>query len=182
MPIDIRRCAEAAARAALTEAFAPAAPPPPRRRGLRPGRAILLGAGMVTAARVALSAERRQALRDALASRLPLQELIDEIRREMEAEWTPDDGDAPGALAGELGEDDVESGAGDEEPAGAGEPEDREAAGAEAASAPDTADQGAPAPRRSPAAEASRRRRASRARDAGDGQRPRMPPHRGSRA
>ncbi len=178
MPIDIRRCAVAAAHAALTEAFAPTPTPPPHRRRLRPLRAILLGVGIVTTTRVALSPDRRQELLDALASRVPLQELLDELRREEDADLDdPEGGDEEPEGGGEEPEGGDEPDAGEQEPG-----EDLGVARAASTPADTTAEPAGPPVRRSQAAESSRRRRASRARGAGEGQRPRTPPHRGSRA
>ncbi len=61
MAADMRRVIIAAAQAALDEAKAPAAPKP-RKRRLPAGRALLIGAGLVTAGRATLGGRGRHLL------------------------------------------------------------------------------------------------------------------------
>jgi hypothetical protein len=70
MAIDTRRVILAAVEAAIDDVMS-AAPKPKgkKRRGLPPGRAILLGAGVVTAARVATGSRSRKLL-DSVQERL----------------------------------------------------------------------------------------------------------------
>ena len=116
MAIDLRRCAEAAAHAALAEAFAP--PQPKRRqksrRRLRPVRTVLIGVGLVTTVRVALSPELRRAILEAVAERLPLEELLDELV--VDADVVPDSDDAEEGRADEAADETDGAEAGTERP------------------------------------------------------------------
>jgi hypothetical protein len=100
MAIDLRRCAEAAAHAALAEAFAPPEPKPrPRRRRIRPVRTVLLGVGLVTTIRIALSPELRRSIIESLAERFPIEDLLDELV--VDADVVPDSDDHEEAAAAE---------------------------------------------------------------------------------
>jgi hypothetical protein len=153
MPIDLRRCAEAAAHAALAEAFSP---PPPRRRSrrrrLRSIRALLVATGLITLVRMALTPKLRRAIFEALSQRFPIEDLLDELV--LNADVVPEADDYV-SEAGAEGEDGQNEG-------------DRE----------DEADseQG---PKR---AGAQQRRRVARARGDTNGQHGRKPPNRGTRA
>ena len=152
MAIDLRRCAEAAAHAALAEAFAPPEPKRHRsRRRLRPVRTLLIGVGLVTTVRVAMNPELRKRILEAVAEHLPLEELLDELV--VDADVVPETDDA-----------EAEEGEGDQ---GADETE-----GAEA---------GTEHPRRRPSG-GQRRRNVSRSRGDTNGRGGRKPPNRGTRA
>lgn len=95
MTFDLRRCVEAAAHAALAEAFVFPEPKQSRRRRrrrLRPLRALLrlvrvslMGVGVVTTVHAARDRELRRAALGALAERLPIEDLLAEIAVELEA-------------------------------------------------------------------------------------------------
>lgn len=95
MEFDARRCAEAAVRAAFAEAFTRPAPKRSRRgrrRRLRPLRAMfrlvriwLMAVGLVTTIRVARDPELRHETIEALAARLPIEDLLEEIAVEVQA-------------------------------------------------------------------------------------------------
>lgn len=153
MAIDLRRCAEAAAQAALAEAFAPPEPKRRRRsrRRLRPVRTVLMGVGLVTTVRVALSPELRRTILEAVAERLPLEDWLDELVLDADVVPDADDGDA-------------QEGGADEAP--------DEAEGAQA---------GAQRASRHPSG-GQRRRNVSRSRGDTNGRGGRKPPNRGTRA
>lgn len=116
MPIDLHRVLDAAVQAALKEA---AAPPPPKKKRLGSGRAVLIGAGLVTAGRVAMRG-RGQAMLEALQDRLPVDGVPHGVADDEER---PDEFDDP-----EL--DDEEPDDYDDEPADDDEgPEDDEPEG-----------------------------------------------------
>ena len=152
MPIDLRRCAEAAVRAVLAEVFARPEPKQSkrrRRRRLRPirlllrvARLALMGVGLRTVVRTASDPELRRETVESLAQRFPVEELLEEIAIEVEA--------ARAAMMGAS----VSSQPGSD---AAGDAED------------------APAEQR-------RRRPAPRKRGDSNGQRGRKPPNRGTRA
>ena len=152
MAIDLRRCAEAAAHAALAEAFAPPEPKRRRRsrRRLRPVRTVLVGVGLVTTVRVALSPELRRAILEAVAEHLPLEDLLDELV--LDADVVPDSDDGAEEGGADQAADETE--------------------GAEA---------GAERARTRPSG-GQRRRNASRSRGDTNGRGGRKPPNRGTRA
>jgi len=157
MEFDVGRCAEAAVRAALAEAFRrpdPKRGTRDRKRRLRPVRLVLrlvrlllMSVGLATTVRVALDPELRRDLIESLAARFPIEDLLEEIAVEVDA--------ARAALA--------------------------DAAGAEADAAEAEAEKG-PKATRAKAGSQSRRRATSRTRGDTNGQRGRKPPNRGTRA
>ena len=206
MPFDLRRCAQAAAHAALAEAFAPPQPQPRRRRRprLRPVRKLLLGAGLVTTARVALDPVKRRELFEALARRFPIQELLDEIVLEADVVPDADDSDEPQLTGQESAEErqPEESGA---KPAQRSAPAKKPAAAgknpaaaakkpAPTATKPTAKKPAAPAkkpgapakkpgaPAKKPATAQRSRRHVTRQRGDSNGQSKRKPPKRGTRA
>ena len=156
MPIDLRRCAEAAVRAVLAEVFVRPEPKRPRRarrRRLRPLRLLmravrlaLMGIGVWTIARTARDPELRREALETLAQRFPVEELLEEIAIEVDA--------ARAAMMGASASN---------HPA-ASNPSD---------ATPDPDDT---------SAEQRRRRPAPRRRGDANGQRGRKPPNRGTRA
>lgn len=159
MAIDLRRCAEAAAHAALAEAFAPPEPKrrPRSRRRLQPVRTVLAGIGLVTTVRVALSPALRRSIIEAVAEHLPLEELLD--KTVLDADVVPESDDAE-PQAGETEEDGTDAESGED------------------------AEFEEPAKERGPAhaGAGQRRRSASRARGDANGRGGRKPPNRGTRA
>jgi hypothetical protein len=85
MPFDLRRCAEAAAHAALAEAFARHEPiqPPPRRR-FRPVRAAMMTAALAAGLSLAVRSDLRRAVSDGLSRRLQLDQLLEDLDLEKE--------------------------------------------------------------------------------------------------
>jgi hypothetical protein len=69
MAIDTRRVILAAVEAAIDDVVSAAPKPKKKRRGLPAGRAFLIGAGVVTAARLATGDRSRQLL-DSVQERL----------------------------------------------------------------------------------------------------------------
>ena len=69
MAIDTRRVIMAAVEAALDDVMSAAKPEPRKRSHLPAGRAFLLGAGVVTAARLVTSSRGRE-LRESVQERL----------------------------------------------------------------------------------------------------------------
>jgi hypothetical protein len=157
MEFDVGRCAQAAVRAALAEAFRrpdPTRTTRGRKRRLRPLRAmlrlvrlLLMSVGLATTVRIALDAELRRDLIESLAARFPIEDLLEEIAVEVDAART--------ALA---------NAAGAEGDAVEGEPEK------------------GPKATRAKAGSQSRRRAASRTRGDTNGRGGRKPPSRGTRA
>jgi len=157
MEFDVGRCAQAAVRAALAEAFRRPDPKRARRgrkRRLRPirmalrlVRLLLMSVGLATTVRVALDAELRRDLIEALAARFPIEDLLEEIAVEVDA--------ARAALANAAGEE-------------------ADAVEAEAEKGTKTT--------RAKAGSQSRRRATSRTRGDTNGQRGGKPPSRGTRA
>jgi hypothetical protein len=71
--IDVRRVIRAAADAALDAALEDPVPPPGRKRRISAGRALLMGAGVMTAGKLAASSRGREVfgtLRDRVEDRL----------------------------------------------------------------------------------------------------------------
>jgi hypothetical protein len=157
MEFDVGRCAQAAVRAALAEAFTrpdPKRATRGRKRRLRPVRVtlrlvrlLLMSVGLATTVRIALDAELRRDLIDSLAARFPIEDLLEGIAVEVDA--------ARAALANAAGE------------------------GADAVEAEAEKD---PKATRAKAGSQSRRRATSRTRGDTNGQGGRKPPNRGTRA
>jgi hypothetical protein len=110
MAIDMRRPLHAALDAALVEIAAETQKPQKKRRSrLGGGRALLLGAGLMAAGRVALSSRGREAL-SSLSDRLPATSAEEEDSDEIDDE---EDADEPQA---EEADEEPQAEEADEEP------------------------------------------------------------------
>lgn len=122
MPIDLRRCAEAAVRAVIAEALArpePKRSKRARRRRRRPVRllmravrAALMGVGLWTVVRTARDPELRRETFEAVAQRFPVEELLEDLALEVAAARAAVTGDPQSAAAasqpaGDQEEDDA---------------------------------------------------------------------------
>jgi hypothetical protein len=107
MPIDMRRPLRAAIEAALDEALAD----PPKKRHGGTGRALLIGAGLVTAGRLVVGGRGRDML-EALQQRLPDhgQPRMDDDELDEDEEFDEDDDEPEGE-----GDEDVDEPKGDDD-------------------------------------------------------------------